>query len=336
MNTAIRGRKSIATTLAFTSISLMLFGGAASASVTVGSSIDLDPDFNRYTEAYQVQFSPASPSSKAYAVQYNLDSVEILNPTTRAISGSISVGDGPAAIAFTPDGTQAFVANYPGNSTNIIDSSTNTVVATVPVPGGPYDVTISPDGNFAVFPCYDDSSIKVMSVETHAIVKTIRIKHSGVWGARFTPNGKTLFAVGNNSGDVVMIDMTKKKVIKKISMRGYPWWLEVSPDGKEVMVTDYIDGESTIAVISVKKKKKIANIPIGTSIYSVAYAPDGDHAYVLNPDTRVVSVIDVATRAIVDTFTTTGTDPLVITFNPAGTLGMIGDRYGLITTFTPY
>jgi YVTN family beta-propeller protein len=76
---------------------------------------------------------------------------------------------------------------------------------------------------------------------------------------------------------------------------------------------------------------------VGTSVYGLAYdRSDGEHAYVTNDTTRLVSVIDTSTREVVDTFTATGTQILVPTINPAGTLGYVGDRYGLITTFTPY
>jgi YVTN family beta-propeller protein len=129
----------------------------------------------------------------------------------------------------------------------------------------------------------------------------------------------------------------KKKVIKKIPMLGDPFWLDVSPDGKEVLVTDYLSGDSTVDVIDVKKNRVVETIPVGSDAYGVAYDPsDGAHAYVTNDSTRVVSVIDTSTREVVDTFTATGTQILVPTINPAGTLGYIGDRRGLITTFTPY
>jgi YVTN family beta-propeller protein len=310
-------------------------GNVALSDVVVGTPVDIELSAAA-TDTYQVQFSPTHPSTKAYAVKYDQDQVAVINPTTGSVTATISVGDGPVAVAFTPDGNFAYVANYLGDSVTIIDTATETVDETIPVAGDPYDVTISADGRFAAFSCYDDDTLKVMSTSSHEIVKTYRMRHSGVWQARFTPDGKRIYAVGNNSGMVLVVDTTKQKVIKKVSMRGYPWWLEVSPDGTEVMVTDYNDGNSSVAIINVKKNKIVGRVAIGSSAYALAYAPDGDHVYVVNDATDEVSVIDTATRTIVDTFTASGSATLIPTINPAGTLGFLGDKYGYLTTFTPF
>jgi YVTN family beta-propeller protein len=314
-------------------------GVSAHATITPGAPIDIDTGANRQIDAYQVVFSPTAPATKAYTFNGLDDTVVVINPTDGAVESTISLDANvvPAAVAFTPDGTLAFTANFGDGSTTVIDTNDDSIVGSVDVPGDPYDVTISPDGRFAAFSCYHGNSIKVMSTNSFNIVKTYRLRGSGVWQARFTPNGKRIYAVANDEGVVIVIDTAKKKVIKKIPLVGLPWWLEVSPDGKEILVTDYIDGDSTVDVINVKKNKVVARIDVGTSVYGLAYdRSDGEHAYVTNDTTRVVSVIDTSTREVVDTFTATGTRVLVPTINPAGTLGYVGDRYGLITTFTPY
>ena len=318
---------------------LMSSGAPALATITPGPSIDIDTGADRQIDAYQVVFSPTDPASKAYSFNGVADTVVVIDPTEGTVASSISLDTDalPVAVAFTPDGSRAFTANYGNGSTTVIDTTDDSIADTAVVRGDPYDVTISPDGKFAVFSCYGDSTIKVMSTNTLRIVKTYRLRNSQVWQARFTPNGKRLFAVGWGSGRVIVIDTVKKKVIKNIAVQGDPYWLDVSPDGEEVLVADYVSGSSTVDVINVKKTKVVATIPVGTDAYGVTYDPsDGAHAYVTNDSTREVRVIDTATREVVETFTATGTQILVPNINPAGTLGYVGDRRGLITTFTPY
>ena len=230
--------KAVSAASLIASVLWMLSVGPATAVVTLGEPIDLAPGGNWNTETWQVQFSPAHPGTLAYAVKDQQSDVAIINPTDGTVDGTISVGCGPAAIAFTPDGTEAYVANACGDSVSIIDASSNTVSETVTVPGEPDDVAMSPDGDFAIFSCYGDNTIKVMSTETRSIVKTYSLKKSGVWEARFTPDGSKIYALANKQAAVLVIDVVKQKVIKKISTRGKPWWLEVSPDGSEVMVTE--------------------------------------------------------------------------------------------------
>ena len=314
-------------------------GTTASATITVGTSIDIDPGSpDRQIDAYQVAFSPTASASKAYSFNGLDDTVVVINPTDNSVLSSIALRAGavPAAVAFLPDGSAAFTANYGNNSSTIIRTSDDSVVRSSPVKGNPYDVTISPNGKYAMFSCYGDNTIKMMSTKSGHIVKTYRLRGSGVWQARFTPNSKRIYAVANTEGVVIVIDAAKKKVITKISMVGYPWWLDVSPDGTEVLVTDYVNGNTTVNVIDVESNEIVERIPVGSSAYGVAYDPsDGLHAYVVNDRTRLVSVIDTTEREVVDSFTATGTQNLVPTINPAGTLGYIGDRRGLVTTFTP-
>jgi YVTN family beta-propeller protein len=47
------------------------------------------------------------------------------------VSATISVGNGPVGVAFTPDGSKAYVANQFDNTVSVIATASNTVVATI-------------------------------------------------------------------------------------------------------------------------------------------------------------------------------------------------------------
>jgi YVTN family beta-propeller protein len=53
------------------------------------------------------------------------------------VSSTISVGNGPVGVAFTPDGSQAYVANQFDHTVSVIATATNAVVATVDVGTSP-------------------------------------------------------------------------------------------------------------------------------------------------------------------------------------------------------
>ncbi|WP_306643684.1 YncE family protein [Sanyastnella coralliicola] len=73
----------------------------------------------------------------------------IFNPTTRAITGSVTVGDGPEQIAY--NGTHVFVANSGGwgfdNSVSVVDPLTDQVVATVEVGDRPVALEVDYQNN---------------------------------------------------------------------------------------------------------------------------------------------------------------------------------------------
>jgi YVTN family beta-propeller protein len=74
----------------------------------------------------------------------------VINTASGAVSGPISVGAGPVAIALTPDGSRAYVANSGSNTVSVITTANNTVTGS-PIPVGftPVAIAITPDGTHA-------------------------------------------------------------------------------------------------------------------------------------------------------------------------------------------
>jgi DNA-binding beta-propeller fold protein YncE len=48
---------------------------------------------------------------------------------TNAVTATISVGNGPVGVAFTPDGSKVYVANQYDHTVSVIATATNTMVA---------------------------------------------------------------------------------------------------------------------------------------------------------------------------------------------------------------
>ena len=94
-----------------------------------------------------------SPSSaeggcagKAYVVNFNADTVSVIDTATNAVVGSaIPVGSEPVGIAITPDGTKAYVTNQDADTVSVIDTATNTVVGSpITVGDVPFGIAICP------------------------------------------------------------------------------------------------------------------------------------------------------------------------------------------------
>jgi YVTN family beta-propeller protein len=63
--------------------------------------------------------------------------VSVIATATNAVSATISVGNGPVGVAFTPDGSKAYVANQFDHTVSVIATASNTVVATIEVGTSP-------------------------------------------------------------------------------------------------------------------------------------------------------------------------------------------------------
>jgi YVTN family beta-propeller protein len=78
-----------------------------------------------------------------------------------------------------------------------------------------------------------------------------------------------------------------------------PLNLALTPDGKELWVT--CEAASSVAIVDVSTRRKVAELPVGGQPHDVCFSPDGKKAFVSNRLDDNVSVVDVAARKVVAT-----------------------------------
>jgi YVTN family beta-propeller protein len=95
------------------------------------------------------------------------------SPTFNTIVDSVTVGNAPRGIAFTPDGLQLYVTDSGVGSNNVSVIDTNptsptfdTVVGMVPVGNDPWGVTFTPDGTRAYVANFGASDVSVIDTTT--------------------------------------------------------------------------------------------------------------------------------------------------------------------------
>ena len=70
--------------------------------------------------------------------------MSVIDTATGVVSATITVGNGPVGLAFTPDGKHVYVANSADGTVSVIDTATGVVSATIPVGKSPIRVAICP------------------------------------------------------------------------------------------------------------------------------------------------------------------------------------------------
>jgi YVTN family beta-propeller protein len=64
------------------------------------------------------------------------------------VTATIPVGNNPAGVAITPNGTYAYVTNYGSGTVSVINTATNTVTATISGFNTPNGVAAAPNGAY--------------------------------------------------------------------------------------------------------------------------------------------------------------------------------------------
>ena len=145
-----------------------------------------------------------------------------------------------------------------------------------------------------------------------------------------TPDGKTAY-VPNGSNSVVPIDVATNKAGTPIVV-GSPGTeaIAITPDGKTAYVTSGFSG-STVTPIDVASGTAGSAITVGTAPRGIAITPNGARAYVTNYLSGSVSVIDLATKAVVATIPLGATTfPVGTAVTPDGSTVYVADSEGVV------
>lgn len=107
------------------------------------------------------------------------------------------------------------------------------------------------------------------------------------------PEGKALFVLCRDAGQVAVVDVAAGKVAKRIDCPAPPTGLALCPEGKMLFVT-CAQPEGSVAVIDVASGEVKNIIEAGHSARAPVVSPDGKRLYVCNQFNNDVSVIELA------------------------------------------
>jgi len=141
-----------------------------------------------------------------------------------------------------------------------------------------------------------------------------------VAGPAVGPDG-TLYALNVPSATLYALDPTTGKARASSVTGDHPNAVAVSPDGREVWVTD--QGGGAVSVFHAGTLDKVAEVPVGRQPAALLFSPDGRRLYVANSGSDSISVVDTATHTVRQTVRTslfpqspTGSTPDALALSP--------------------
>lgn len=189
-----------------------------------------------------------------------------------------------------------------------------------------------------------------------------------------SPDGKTLYALGDSPGLVSVIDAATRTLKSTITIGTVPAGLAIAPDGKTLYVTRQFsrqlipvdtatgatgpaittgngprgvavtpDGSkvvvtnysgSQVQVVSVATGTVLSTIPVPGNPQSVVITPDSKTAWTLAETTKQLVPIDLATATAGTPIAVGGNSPRTITLAPDGKSVYVADWMGGITPFS--
>jgi YVTN family beta-propeller protein len=251
-----------------------------------------------------------SPSGQwLYTSLYDHDRVLVVSATTHTPVVSLTVGDEPRAVAFSADGAWAFVANQDDDTVSVIDTSVPTVTGVITVGDRPKDIASSPCLTKIYVTNRDAGYVSVIDVGTLTVTRKI----GGFDYPReivISPYGNRAYVSNQGaedypgSGSIGVVDTATDSLIATWPILGSKWiaGLDLSPDGHRLYVADAKGG--SVFVLDTTTGQLITTIPTDLAndqSWGVEVFPSwaGRLAYVSNPESREVVVVDLEGNSVV-------------------------------------
>jgi YVTN family beta-propeller protein len=189
--------------------------------------------------------------------------ISVFDSDTKKLLRRIPVGGTPRGMAFSPDGGLLFTAIYDGPIVAVVDMKENKVSKR-------YRTSSNTEGAVRHVIYRDDKlyvsdmhwgTVNILNASTGAVLASKRIG-SNINTIVLSPDGKRIFASsrGRNNpvdytrpgpefGAVYMLNAADLTVEERVWGRNQPTGLAVSPDGKYLAFTDFLDANLELYVI---------------------------------------------------------------------------------------
>ena len=125
-----------------------------------------------------------------------------------------------------------------------------------------------------------------------ALLEELEVQYKNPVNLAFRPDGREVWAAGEASGSVIVVDAARRVKVAEIPVGGQATDLVFSPDGTRAYVTSRLN--DSVVVIDVATRKVLRNLPVADEPHGVAVDPSGKTLFVMGTAFDAVSVVDVA------------------------------------------
>lgn len=227
------------------------------------------------------------------------NTVTVLRQSDGSVVRTFPVGRTPEHVVPSYDMRWLWAISSAGDSMTKIDPRTGEPVQRLSIPD-PYNMYFTPDGRSAVVVAERLQRLDFRDPNTMALQDSTSVTCPGVDHLDFSGDGKYFIATCEFSAKLVKVDTVTHKVIGYLQAGRQPQDIRVAADGKTFWVADqgtnsvfFVDGPSFTVTGSVP------NLPGAHGLYP---SRDATRFYLSDRRGSAVTVFDMATRKVVDTW----------------------------------
>ena len=251
----------------------------------------------------------APDGSRIYVSDESTSSLAVVDAKSLTVTKRIPLSGHPNNMAVGRDGRRVYVGiiQDPGG-VDVIDTARLERVKTIPTKGTIHNAYVTPDGKYVVAGSIQGKTINVIDAATEQPAWTVEMD-LGIRPMTFSWNAdgstKWIFAQLSGFNGFAVVDFATQKEIRRIKNPDLPPGKATVPEGSDpshgMAVT--ADGKTLVVCSRLNNYLYAYSLPDlnplggaelgGKGAGWVTLTPDGKSAYVANPVTNDVSVVDV-------------------------------------------
>jgi YVTN family beta-propeller protein len=187
----------------------------------------------------------------------------------------------------------------------VIDPKKRTIEAAIDTDGTGHWAAVLPDGSKAYVANKNDRDfVSVIDLKARKMIGRVPMPN-GTQGITASPDGRQVLAMDFSEPRFYVIDTVTDRIVETVEVEGNtigPFRARFSPDGRTLITVNHVDSLANIYDGRDFRKPQMI-LGVGRQAFGIAYSPDGRTALVSNHGDGTISVIDLGTHRVVDTFT---------------------------------
>ena len=193
-------------------------------------------------------------------------SVLVLDPATLETRQAIEVGDHPAEVTFSADGTHAFVANGGSNTVTVIDAQSKTVVSTITVGEDPVGAWQGANG-VAYVDNEMDETLTAIDTSTLEVIRTYALGFMPGMAALGPDN--RVWVTDAEAGKVVFFATDSDMKLGEVATAAGAHAIAFNGDGTRAYISNQM--ADTVSVLDVASSTVDTTIVVGSKPNGMAW-----------------------------------------------------------------
>jgi uncharacterized repeat protein (TIGR01451 family) len=270
-----------------------------------GIAVDTDTDTVYVTESGENENSGSG-------------TVTVIDGSTDAVTGTITVGDDPQGIALDQTTDTIYVANAASNTVSVIDGADGTVLATIPVGSSPQGVAVDETTDTVYVANSGSDNVTVIDGASDSATATVTVG-TEPQGVAVDATTDTIYVADAGSNAVSAIAGATNTVSATVAVgtsgaQNHPDGVAVDASTDLVYVSD--SGTNQVSVIDAGESNSVSEIGVGANPSGIAIDPSNDTIWVAATNDADVDVINGANNTV--QLDTKYTPPVAVGYEPQG------------------